>query len=53
VAVVVPQAPQPLALSMSGPLPRMSDNVVRAAVPVLQATAAEIGAELNRSGPGD
>jgi IclR family transcriptional regulator, acetate operon repressor len=53
VAVVVPQAPQPLALSMSGPLPRMSDDVVRAAVPVLQATAAEIGAELNRSGAGE
>jgi IclR family acetate operon transcriptional repressor len=53
VAVAVPQAPQPLALSMSGPLPRMSDDVVCAAVPVLHATAAEIGAELNRSGPAE
>jgi IclR family acetate operon transcriptional repressor len=53
VAVVVPQAPQPLALSMSGPLPRMSDDVVRAAAPVLHAAAAEIGAELNRPGPGE
>jgi IclR family transcriptional regulator, acetate operon repressor len=53
VAVVVPHAPQPLALSMSGPLPRMSDDVVRVAAPVLQATAAEIGAELNRPGPGE
>jgi IclR family acetate operon transcriptional repressor len=53
VAVVVPDAPQPLALSMSGPLPRMSDDVVREAAPVLHATAAEIGAELNRPGPGE
>lgn len=50
VAVVVPDAPQPLALSMSGPLPRMSDDVVLEAVPVLHAAAAEISAELNRSG---
>jgi IclR family acetate operon transcriptional repressor len=53
VAVVVPRAPQPLALSMSGPLTRMSDDVVRAAAPVLHAAAAEIGAELNRPGPGE
>ena len=53
VAVVIPNAPQPLALSMSGPLPRMSDDVVRDAVPVLHAAAAQIGAELNRPGPGE
>lgn len=50
VAVVVPGAPQPMALSMSGPLTRMSDDVVRRAVPVLHAAAAEISAELDRAG---
>ena len=49
VAVVVPDAPQPMALSMSGPLTRMSDDVVERAAPVLQAAAAEIAAELNRT----
>jgi IclR family acetate operon transcriptional repressor len=50
VAVSVVGAPQPMAVSMSGPLPRMSDEVVGRAVPVLQKAAAEIGAELNRNG---
>lgn len=50
VAVSVPGAPQPMALSMSGPLPRMGDEVVARAVPVLQAAAADISAELNRIG---
>ncbi|MEO5854198.1 MAG: IclR family transcriptional regulator [Nocardioides sp.] len=50
VAVVVPDAPQPMALSMSGPLPRMSDDVVRRAAPVLRAAAAEISEEFNRAG---
>ena len=50
VAVVVPEAPQPMALSMSGPLTRMSDDVVAGAVPVLQAAAVGIAAELNRVG---
>ncbi len=49
VAVVVPDAPQPMALSMSGPLTRMSDDVVERAAPVLQAAAAEIADELNRT----
>ena len=48
VAVVVPDAPQPMALSMSGPLPRMGDDVVARAVPVLEVAAARIGAELGR-----
>jgi IclR family transcriptional regulator, acetate operon repressor len=48
VAVVVPEAPQPMALSLSGPLPRMGDDVVRQAAPVLHHTAAVISAELNR-----
>ena len=50
VAVTVPDAPVPMALSMSGPLPRMGDDVVREAVPVLRAAAAAIGLELSRSG---
>ncbi len=50
VAVMVPGAPQPMALSMSGPLPRMSDDVVRGAAPVLQAAAAAISHEVNRIG---
>ena len=55
VAVAIPDAPQPMALSMSGPLPRMGDDVVERAAPILRAAAAEIGAELNRAGntPGD
>jgi IclR family acetate operon transcriptional repressor len=50
VAVLVPEAPLPMALSMSGPLPRMSDDVVELAAPVLLRTAEEIAAELNRAG---
>jgi IclR family acetate operon transcriptional repressor len=53
VAVSVAGAPQPMALSMSGPLSRMTDEVVSQAVPVLREAAAEIGAELNRNGPLD
>ncbi|MBA2558416.1 MAG: IclR family transcriptional regulator [Propionibacteriales bacterium] len=54
VAVSVPGAPQPMALSVSGPLPRMSDEVVDKAAPVLHHTAAAIGVELSRAGsPGD
>jgi IclR family transcriptional regulator, acetate operon repressor len=50
-AVAVPDAPQPMALSVSGPLTRMSDDVVERAAPVLHDTATEIGAELSRTGP--
>ena len=46
VAVVVPAAPRPMALSMSGPLTRMSDDAVFAAAPVLTAAAERIAAEL-------
>jgi IclR family acetate operon transcriptional repressor len=46
VAVVVPDAPRPMALSMSGPAPRMTDDVVAEAAPVLAAAAAQISAEL-------
>ncbi|HEU5267381.1 MAG TPA: IclR family transcriptional regulator [Jatrophihabitans sp.] len=47
VAVVVPDAPRPMALSMSGPLTRMTDAAVDAAAPVLHAAAAKIAAELS------
>ena len=47
VAVVVPGAPQPMALSMSGPLPRMGDDVITRSVPVLRRAAGRIGAELD------
>lgn len=47
VAVVVPDAPRPMALSMSGPLTRMTDDVVAVAAPMLREAAAEIGAELS------
>lgn len=50
VAVRVPGAPRPMALSMSGPLPRMSDEVIRRAASILAVTALEISGELNRSG---
>jgi IclR family transcriptional regulator, acetate operon repressor len=46
VAVAVPDAPRPMALSVSGPLPRMSDDVVAKAAPMLRRAAAEFGAEL-------
>jgi IclR family acetate operon transcriptional repressor len=46
VAVVVPGAPRAMALSMSGPLPRMSDDVVAKAAPILHDAATQISAEL-------
>jgi len=46
VAVVVPDAPRPMAVSVSGPLPRMADDVVAKAVPMLARAAAEFSAEL-------
>lgn len=51
VAVVVADAPQPMALSMSGPLPRMGDEAIAAAVPVLRLAAARISAELGHPDP--
>ncbi|MDQ6641207.1 MAG: IclR family transcriptional regulator, partial [Actinomycetota bacterium] len=50
VAVAVPGAPQPMALSMSGPLARMSDEVVDRAAGVLGDAASDIAAVLNRTG---
>lgn len=46
VALTVPGAPRPVALSMSGPLTRMSDDVIDKAAPILRAAAGKIGAEL-------
>ncbi len=49
VAVVVPDAPQQIGLSMSGPLSRMTDDVVEKAAGPLHAAAAAIAAELTRT----
>lgn len=49
VALAVPGAPRPMALSMSGPLTRMSDAMVDKAAPILRKAAEKIGSEL--SGP--
>jgi IclR family acetate operon transcriptional repressor len=46
VAVAVPNAPRAMALSMSGPLPRMSDENVAKAAPMLQQAAQQISDEL-------
>jgi IclR family acetate operon transcriptional repressor len=51
VAVGVPDAPRPLALSMSGPLTRMSDDVIEKATPVLRKAAENIGAALAGPAP--
>jgi IclR family acetate operon transcriptional repressor len=47
VAVEVPGSPQPMALSMSGPTTRMTDETIRDAVPVLREAADRIAAEIN------
>jgi IclR family acetate operon transcriptional repressor len=46
VAVAVPDAPQPIALSMSGPMPRMTDDVIKQAAPLLTEAAEAISREL-------
>ena len=40
-----------MALSMSGPLTRMSDDVIDKAVPILSQAAAKIGAEIAAPAP--
>lgn len=45
-AVSVPDAPTPMALSVSGPLSRVDENFADRAVPVLQRIAMEIGTDL-------
>jgi IclR family acetate operon transcriptional repressor len=47
VAVAVPHAPRRMALSMSGPLPRMTDAVIAVAAPALRDAAALLSAELS------
>lgn len=47
VAVVVPDATLRLAVSVSGPAPRMTDELLRDAVPVLQEAARDLGAALS------
>ncbi len=49
VAVRVPDAPRAMALSMSGPLTRMTDEVVATAAPILHEAAADLSAELGGS----
>jgi IclR family acetate operon transcriptional repressor len=51
VALTVPEAARPMALSMSGPLTRMSDDVIDRAVPILSHAAAKIGGELAAPAP--
>jgi IclR family acetate operon transcriptional repressor len=46
VAVAVPDTPQPLALSISGPLPRMTDDFVAGAAGPLHQAAKAISAEM-------
>jgi IclR family acetate operon transcriptional repressor len=46
VAVAVPRSTLRLAMSVSGPAPRMTDELVAGAVPLLQRAAEGIGAEL-------
>lgn len=46
VAVAVPESPRAMALSLSGPLTRMSDELIAKAAPVLRTAAAGISAEL-------
>ncbi len=51
VALAVAGAPRPVAVSMSGPLTRMSDDAIERAAPVLRRAAEKIGAELAAPAP--
>ncbi len=46
IAVKVPESTLPLAISVSGPAPRMTDDLVGDAFPVLRAAAASLAADL-------
>src|SRR6478735_2789567 len=46
IAVKVPESTLPLAISVSGPAPRMTDDLVADAFPVLRAAAASFAADL-------
>ena len=49
VAVAVPGAPAPLAISVSGPAPRMTDSLVKRTVPLLQNAVQRLADDLNTS----
>jgi len=51
IALAVPAAPRPVGLSMSGPLTRMSDDVIEKAAPILRKAAENIGAALAAPAP--
>jgi IclR family transcriptional regulator, acetate operon repressor len=51
VGLAVPDAPRPMGLSMSGPLTRMSDDVIEKAAPILRRAAEKIGAALAARAP--
>ena len=51
VAVAVPDAPSPIALSVSGPAPRMAKDVVERAVPLLTDAATRLSQDLHRGRP--
>lgn len=49
IAVAVPDAPRPLAMSVSGPTGRMTEVVITRTVPILVSAAADLGRELATS----
>ncbi|NUS41388.1 MAG: IclR family transcriptional regulator, partial [Terrabacter sp.] len=51
IAVAVPGSPQPLAVSVSGPLTRMTDEFVALASEPLRRAARAIGAEMRGARP--
>ncbi len=53
VAVAVPGAPSPIALSVSGPAPRMTPEVVTRAVPLLTTAAGLLSQDLATGSSGD
>ena len=46
IAVKVPESTLPLAISVSGPAPRMTDDLVAHAFPVMREAAARLAADL-------
>ncbi|MEG2577640.1 MAG: IclR family transcriptional regulator C-terminal domain-containing protein, partial [Glutamicibacter sp.] len=46
IAVPVPGAPTPMAISVSGPVTRVDEAFIDSAVPVLQEAARELGRQL-------
>jgi IclR family acetate operon transcriptional repressor len=51
-AVVIPQSPSPLAISTSGPQPRMSDEAAARIIPALTQAAVRISASIAAEGRG-